>query len=419
MYYKKISAPVIFFFFSFFFLQSCSDDSMSPSNSSVNGKVLGSANNPLPNLKIKIGNQSTVTGTNGDFSLSNISMPYDLLIIDEQSKSQALIKSVNIQNITVPEFLSFKNPDFTSYLNVNIPSEFLQAGKKGKIIFTNGVDINSSKDIVSESTDLEIKMSEFKRLNGKLIILIYKTDNAGNIISYENYCEINEIEIFPNRISYYNIDSTQLSFNPGERSVSGKINIPPGYTSGDQYFYLNFASKNSSFNNDECKFSAIDGNDFNIIVPVDLPSEFSVLIHNYIHSGSGNKYCLETFIVPDNSGTVEFQSRRPADLNSPAENETNVNSNTEISYTSGDGNGVFVTRFFKDSYICSVVTTSGSFSFSELNKFEIGDMKNSYFVWSVQKYGEVSGLNEYLTSYPLSPDRFLSKAEQRIFRTAP
>ena len=417
MYYKKISSQVILFFFSLFILQSCSDDSLSPVTAGISGKVLGSGNNPLPNLKVKIGEQSTVTNSTGDFTLNNISLPYDILIIDEQSKSQALFKSVSISNIIIPEFYSFKNPDYTCYLKINIPTEFIQSGKKGKLIFTNGYDINSSIDITSEGTSLDIKMTEFKRVMGKLIILIYRTDNNGNILSYENYCEINDIEILPNRLLYYNINSTQLSLNPSERNITGKISIPSGYNTGLQYFYLNFASKNSSFNNPECKFSSINGNDFNFVVPVNLPTEFSILVNNYITDN--DKYCLETFKIPENTNGINLQAKLPADIISPADNSTDINSNSVISHTAGSGSGVFITRFFKnDGYICSIVNTSESFLFSEVSKFEITNINNSYFFWSVEKHGEISNVNEYLNSFPRNSDRFVSKSQQRTFRTA-
>lgn len=418
MYYRKISAKLIFIFISVLYL-GCSDDSITPSNSTVTGMVLNNSKNPVPGLKVKIGNESTVTNKNGFFSLKNSSYPYDILVIDEMSKSQLLIQSINMCTLIIPDFLTTQSSDNPFYINVTLPTGFIHSGKKGKLIFTNGYGINSSVDIVSENTVLEVKMGYYSGSNGKMIIITYLTDDSGNIKSYENFFEKTDIVAIPDITLNFNIDSSQLSFNPAERNLTGKINIPTGYNSSQQYFYLNFASYNTSFNNPDCKFSLIKGDEFNIIVPAELPSEYYIMINNYINVPGGDKYSLEAFKVQKNSNNVILNAKLPADLISPAENAVDVTPQTEISHTPGEGSGVSVARFFKDDQIYSIITSSQSFLFSELSKFEIGEINNTNFFWTVQKYGDVPDLETYLTWYPSNAGEFVSKSEQRMFKTSP
>jgi hypothetical protein len=416
---KKISAQTILFFFSILILQSCSDEITSPSNNYISGQILNSAGNPIPGLKVKTGDKSSVTNKAGVYVIQNVSLPYDLLIIDDSSKSQELIKSVNVPIIKIPDFFSLYYPDFKTFINVHIPPALIPPGKKGKLIFTDGAGINSTTDIQSENTRLEVKLSENTIYKGNLIVLIYSVDQTGNILSYDNFADTNDIQISYLQEPSFDFDAEDLSFNPAERNISGSIEIPAGYNSSLQYFYLNFGSTNPTFNIPDCKYSDINGNDFNIVVPADLPSDFSVLINNYISDVPNLKYSLETIKIPDNTNTVNLQAKLPADLISPQNDATEINANSVISHSAGDGSGVFVTRFFGNGYIYSVLSSEESFMFSEINKFETGDISNQYFFWTVQKYGEVADINAYLTSYPLKSDMYLSKAEQWMFKTAP
>lgn len=416
---KKISARTILFIFSVIILQSCSDEITSPANNHISGQILNNAGNPVPGLKVKAGGKSVMTNEYGVYFINNVSLPYDLLIIDEESKSQELIKDISVPIIKVPDFLSLYNPDYKTYINVHIPAVLLPPGKKGKLIFTNGAELNSSEDITGENTSLEVKLNENTIYTGKLIVLIYSVDNSGKVLSYDNYADTGDIQLSYLKEPSFNFDEEDLNFNPDERNISGNIDIPSGYKSSLQYFYLNFGSTNSTFNIPDFKFSDINGNDFNIVVPAGLPSDFSVLINNYISDVPNSKYSLEIIKLPDNTNTVNLQAKLPADLISPQNDATEINANSVISHSAGEGSGVFVTRFFGNGYIYSVVSTEESFLFSELNKFEISNLNNQYIFWTVQKYGDVSDINSYLTSYPLNSDMYLSKSEQWMFKTAP
>lgn len=420
MHYRKISAPVIFIFISIisiFFFQSCSDNEMtSPSGTFIGGIVTDTSGKLLHGVKVKIGDKTTRTDDHGFYRFADINMPYDIVLIDEPTKSQLLIKSVNVPYIKIPDFFSYNNTDASAELSISLPPDLLQTGMKGKLIFTDGVDKTFSKEITEQNTSLQIRIRDNKFIYGNMIVLIYSADSEGNILSYENYFKSQDLLIIPDQDIHFYLDLQQLSFNPEERAVSGMIDIPPGYVSGDRYFYLNFASS-TPLHSPALKFSSIGGNNFNIIVPVDLPSQFSILIHNSMVSSDNRKSGMETFKFPENSNNAVFSAKLPPELTSPAQNSTGVSLNPLISFTDGDGVGLYITRFTKGDYYCSVITTSKSFQFSEISKFEIGFINDSEFGWSVEKHGEITDLNQYLCTYPDSSGRFVSKSEQRTFHT--
>ncbi|MBK8551052.1 MAG: carboxypeptidase regulatory-like domain-containing protein [Ignavibacteria bacterium] len=238
MHYRKISARVIFIFISIVLFQSCSDDITSPAESFVGGIVTDTSGKLLPGVKVKIGDKTTHTDDHGFYKLSGIQLPYDIVIIDDPTKSQLLIKSVNVPYIKIPDFFSYNNTDASADLSITLPAELIQSGKKGKLIFTDGCDKTFSKEIAGQNTSLQVRIREDKFIYGKMIVLIYKTDSEGNILSYENYFESSDLLIVPDQLIHFYLDSQQLGFNPEERTVSGMINIPAGYTSAEQYFFL-------------------------------------------------------------------------------------------------------------------------------------------------------------------------------------
>jgi len=419
MIYKKMLGQSFLFIFSFLLLQSCSDNSLSPLEPVISGQVLNSIGNPVPDLIIKSGGQTTTTNENGTYSFRNIAMPYDILIIDQNSKSQQLIKSISLRIAIIPEFLTLYNPDYKSTVSVKIPAELITAGKKGKLIYTDGYAVNSTADILSENTSLEIRLKQKYITEGKIIILIYSEDNNGKIISYDNYGEMDNIQVTPGGHQSLEFTSSDLSFNPEEKNITGRINIPAGYSSSQQYFFLNFALNNSMFDIHSRKYSDIDGNNFSIVVPDQLHSEFSIMVNNYIQDASFDKYCLETFTIPKNINNIELQQKLPAALISPVNNSTEVDLNSEISYSPGSGSGVYVTRFVNDGKIFSVVTSDNSYSLNELKNFDIPNIKNEYFTWSVQKYGDVNNVDDFLDNFPQYSGSYLSKSEQWMFKTAP
>ncbi|MFZ1322167.1 MAG: carboxypeptidase-like regulatory domain-containing protein [Ignavibacteria bacterium] len=418
MIYGKFYAGTFLFLVTLIVFQSCSDDGVTPVDGHVWGLVVNGNGNPIPDLVVKIGDQSTVTDRNGTYNLNDIETPYDVLIKDESSRSQMLIKSVTSREILVPDFLSSYNPDFKAYVNVNIPSSIIQSGKKGKLIFTDGGGVNSSTDITGESTILEVKLVYNSVQKGKLIVLIYSVDAAGRVYTYNNYASKTGIDLSNGSTNNsFSFDMNELSYNPPERIINGSINIPAGYNSSSQYYYLSFADRNISFNDPSCKISDITGDNFNIVVPYDLPDIFSVMINNY--SNNSDKYSLETFVIHDYESSVNLSSHHPVDLISPANNNSGITSNSEISFSQGDGTGVYAVRFIKDGYMYSVITSETSFPISELEKFDIGNISNEHFTWTVQKYGHSSGLKEYLNIIPISEVKFVSKSEQWMFQAAP
>jgi len=418
MIYGKFYAGAFLFFVSLIIFQSCSDDGVvAPLNDDVWGIVVNGNGNPIPDLVVRIGDQSTVTDMNGRYNLYDIQTPYDVLIKDESSRSQMLVKSVTSREILIPDFITSYNPDFKAYVNVKIPSSIIQSGKKGKIIFTDGSGLNSTTDITSDSTTLEVNLKYNSQTKGKLIVLIYSVDAAGRVFTYNNYASKTGIDLTNGSTHSFSFDTNDLSFNPPERIINGNINIPAGYNSSSQYYYLSFADRNISFNDPSCKFADITGDNFNIVAPYDLPDVFTVMVNNY--SNNSDKYSLETFVIHDYENSVNLSSHIPVDLISPANNISGITSDSEISFSQGDGTGVYAVRFIKDGYIYSIITSATSFPFSELEKFDIGNIKNEHFIWTVQKYGHTSGLREYLNVIPIIEVKFLTKSEQWMFQAAP
>ncbi len=172
------------------------------SSTSVSGKIYYFDHIPVPNVKVSVQNQFVYTSNDGGFAFDGISSPYDLIISDSLNPAAAVYKGLSNRNITIP-YNSYTPNNINGGITVHLPKEIVQSNLRGKIVFTDGNYINSYDDFTSPYSTVFLQVPVISNsVTGKLIALIYKTDSAQNIISYENYGESPDIRITRSLIDY-------------------------------------------------------------------------------------------------------------------------------------------------------------------------------------------------------------------------
>ena len=83
-----------------------------------------------------------------------------------------------------------------------------------------------------------------------------------------------------------------------------------------------------------------------------------------------HEFTKEYYYIPDNVNQFSFNPKLPPELICPENNSSNVNQNTEFSYTSGDGDGIYMINFFNLYLQFSILTGKNSINFSELINLE-------------------------------------------------
>ena len=410
---KIISYLLILFSINFF---SC-NNAVDPVYT-VTGKVFDNNYSAEANVKVTAGDQSILTSGDGSFSLNNITFPFDITITNESNLTAILYKGLSKSNLSLK--LNYNGTGYNfSTIYLTLPDNIVNKDTYGKLIFTDGNFINGYSNILPSEQQSIITIYVNRSVTGKLILLTYRKLND-EIVSYENYGEIPEVQINPGSDYHYQFDSLDLLLNPGEQKVTGTLNLPEELNSNFSGFYLSFSSKKIS--NEYGEFSVISSNQPGYLIPTGLPSQFIAMTVNkssgYTGQGDGG-YSYEEFIT-NPSEANEFNVKSFPLLISPDDKLVNVNNNTQFSFSDRNGNGIYVIYLLNRSRDVNyeIVTTERNFTLESLESLGLGSINNNNFFWLVQKIGSGS-IDDYVTNFSDQPVYFILQSEGKTFSTEP
>lgn len=416
----KIFSARLFVFAFIISIGSCSDPEtpviQNENRITVTGMITNQVNQATPNVKVKIGSDSVFSSAEGAFTFTNVTTPYTIQVFDENENTSKYYYGLTSEQITIPG-IGIIDESVQCEITVTYPPEILLPGVTGKIMFTDGNYVNAYTEF-SQGLPLIIWLQNNSPVTGKLILLTYRKE-SGKIVSYENFGLSNPIQVVRGGKYNYGFSLNEVSLNPGEESVSGTVNVQPGYDTGDQMFYITFSDKRTPNFTFPIRFETITGNNFDIKLPVNIPLQYSAIFFSYTYEGSA--YSSELFKLPGISGGVVIDTKEPPELLTPANNETGVTEQTKISFTSGSGDGIYHIRFhdMNSNKVYTAYSGSNSFYIYELKGiFPEGLPANTEFKWWVEKIGTNSSVNDYLTTYNSRPENFRTNSLQSIFTTA-
>ncbi|MEO8211488.1 MAG: hypothetical protein ABI840_13090 [bacterium] len=412
MYFRRVLSAIILISVSLIYY-SC--DTITNPTSAVSGKVYTYNYLAISNVKVTIRDQVALTSEDGSFNFKNITSPYDLIVLDSLERNVTVYKELSAESILLPLQYYASNNGY-AFIIVTIPKEIIDSNIVGKVIFTDGNFVNSYSDIHQNDTVIGVEMYINESVTGKLIVLTYKRDNEGKIISYENYGESPDIQIEPGGNYNYQFDTPDLSLNPGEQSVTGYLQIPPGSSSSSS-FKITFSSKKTYYA--YSGFSSIGLNYFNFLIPAGLPRQFNTIVESSSYGGMLG-YSTEDFITYPNEPN-NLQVKLAPSIISPDDQIKNVNNNTQFSFNSGTGNGIYIISLRNTSrdFHYKIVTSNLNFTLEGLEDLGLGRINNNYFYWSVQKIGPANSMNDYVTNFFNEPSHFNSESDSRFFSTEP
>jgi hypothetical protein len=394
----------------------CSESVLDSNTSKINlsGKILSQLNIPVSNAIVKAGDKTTVTSSSGDFSFQDITTPYDLRIIDTTYKKGFIFKNLSRADLNIM-FSYLRQDQPITGINITIPHGIFTSG--GKAIFTDGNQISYYNDIDSNGSSIVTYPGNNSSITGKVILIFFTKNNSGNIISYDRYGEKDNITI--NSGVTKNVDFTlnDLQLDPGEVTVSGNFS---GFqnNSSFKFFYLSFGKRKSSGYSTNLHFSDIYTENFNLVLPTNLPSDYTPLI--YANDFNSNGFIVQQFALPK-SGTgiiLSPPSESPTLIN-PPDNATGIDTTTLFEWTTGTGNGIYsiVITNPTNTEEYRIYTNSTSTTLADLNSIGLVNFSNRIFSWSCEKNGSVNSLDEYLDPAGNNLGYFKALTSTRVFST--
>jgi hypothetical protein len=398
--------PLAFLITFVVFFSSCSETIVNPPQNNpitVEGRLLNIWINPIVGMKLKINDDIVFTDHDGKFSFQNVPIPYDLAIFDSLNKVNHLYKNITTAN---PRIVINSHPVPAPYnsanINVSLPSSNTY---NGKLLFTNFDDINNySPDL----NTILVRTSYHQEIEGAVIVLLYEMSN-GKISDYKHF-GMKNITVSPGNTYDINFTENDLSFNPDETTISGNINQNDFWQT---LYFISFSTKRSPEFLFYLNFEMSNEN-FSFVVPRNLPIDFYPVIGGLNSAGSLLSKNMSNFPSNVTISEPDFPL-----LIQPENNASDINSGTKFTFTEGSNDGIYSIYFnFVSSggYMYHIITPINEFNFGDMMKLNFDFTQQQNLKWRVDKIGEYSSIDEYLTAENL--DRFDVKSETRTFTTS-
>jgi len=413
---KRDCVSIALFFVVFVFsviISSCSDGGIEPESAKIDisGKISALFNIPVSNVVVKVNEKITTTSAYGDFSLKDVTIPYDLIIIDSINKAGCIYKGLSRTNLDIS--LSYISQSYSN-ANINITYPIDLSNFDGKAIFTDG----NQRSYYGDLSNISINIGNNTTLKGKVILIFFTRDNSNNITSYERYGEKDSITVTAGGTTNVNFTANDLQLNPGEITISGNFSDLQGLNNY-KFFTLSFGKRKSTGYSNLVLFSEIQGNNFNLVLPTNLPTDYTPLIYINVQGTYPKGILSEQFVLPKGGTGINLSiSDFPSQIN-PPENAINVDTTTLFEWTSGTGNGIYYLVIHDETQLITytINTNSMNTSLEGLYSLGLGNISNQTFSWYCGKYGNVSSLDEYLDPERNNIGYYSATTSTRMCRT--
>lgn len=379
----KLSSALLILLFAIL-ISGCSDTTTNPGPQTrqVSGSVITSDGISISGVTVYIENKTAITNSEGKFSIDAVTSPYDVKLLKTESGFSNGVQYIGLNNFSPKLYMGLNPSGFlSSTINVTIPFS-LSANQHGIVIYSDNDNVFAVSAIQSgqSGTSLNPYWTGSSNVNGKLFILIF-TQLGLSVSSYDNYGEIT-FNINAGSIQTKNVTASEISTNPTETTVTGVVNLPTGYSNAQTT--LNISPSKGLFSGST--IGALNpGMGFNHVVPSGLSNELSLSIVAGASGPMGKTSVGKVFIQPGASG-VQLNILAGADLNTPANNSSGIDTNTIFTYTPVSGGGVYIVAFSTGNRNFQVFTQATSTAIPNFSPFGVGLGNNQNYTWSVFHY---------------------------------
>ena len=391
-------------------LESCEESSVVTSTKgTLAGKVYSVSKFALRNIEIKVGDKSVLTSDDGEFSLSDVEFPCNVIL--RNPGSNYATKYLNVTEGTSTFIVEGVNSStLNTKLKITLPSGIFDNSDNGTMIFSDGMNVNLSKEFDTQTPpeDLVVNYGGSVPVTGKLHVIIYSKENS-KVVTFDNYAVSENIETVLGQEITYDFSMNQFDLNPGEKTVNINIPVPPS----GSYVGFNFLSF-SHYKNINSQYPARQSfilQSPEVVIPLNIPGLISFA---EIHTSG---YVGKERLTEESSQS--FQTKNDPQLISPENNAAGISGATEFSYTQSQGTGIYFIDVYNSSTPerYTLVTKDNSFLFSEITEMAEISTSNKTYNYYVRKFGEAADIKDFLNNYYNSEVSYRAGSDLRSFTT--
>jgi hypothetical protein len=432
---------LIFGFAAMYFFAGCSDSSTSPSTNeptpgNVTGKIIDAVGNGLINVTVVIGDKIKTTDANGNFTIENVTTPYDLKVITTTATPPRgygiVYKSVTTRN---PQVLGIGIPTTvnSTQLTASIPQILISNNQKAKIIFTDSLTVQADGlidgSLNQTSTTFTISwLGSAPQISGKVIALVYTMDANGHILSYNLYGD-KPYTLNSGSPSFVAFGENELPIPPTQSTIQGSVFPPGGYVEATAYLGISFITTNSYplanlYTGSATQLDSKLAPAYIFNVPTNLPTTNKLSVTGTAFVNSVNTFPYEftskTIVCPEGTSNNNISLETVSNLISPQNNATLIDTNSNFSYsTGGSGSGLYLIQFTSSSNTIYVFTTLNVCNIPNLSTFGLNIGPNYSYSWYVIKLLGITSSDDILSGPIVNNNHFAgyTSSELRLFTT--
>lgn len=356
----------------------------------IHGFVKDYYGQAYPNAIVKIGSAITSSDANGQFTIRGITPPYDISVI-----MTTYNLAVTYQGVTRPDprllYFGVLNSYHSATLSGSIPAV---DNRTTMIAFVYGNRVNYYRAGPNTSSySMTMYWYGPSTVSGKLYLLRWAPDANGFPLVYDGWGS-QALSVSDGGSYTTNFAAGDLT-DPDEATISGSVSAPANSTLSYREFFVTLDSAQiyiaEEYPNPPMNFS--------YTVPKVNVQKASVIVGGYLPPDTTYSYHWKTGISDGATGVTVPLNKGPRVL-LPAGNASNIDVNTDFSWTPGTGTGMHFIYFYPVSgsgpqfYVYTSKSTATIPDFSHQGMSLPG---NTLYYWSVYQY---SGLlsSDYLTS---------------------
>lgn len=400
LYLKRI-AILLTIFLPLLFVLSCSEDSPSEPNETVqtitvSGFVKDFDGEPVSGVPVIIkGKTPVTTNANGAFTVSGVSKPYEARVIFSTDQAALVYQGLTRTDPTLI-YLGIASNYKSATISGSVPPAI---GKITRVFFnTDEMAWSAEADQVTGSYILSVDWKGTDNsLSGTLQVLRWTQGSNGLPTQYDAYGFKQSITVsdggnFPNN----NFAVTDLT-DPPEQNISGSVVRPTSsYVLINKVLYLFFGDA-GIYLGQEWGVGLSDN--FSYVVPSISAAKFGVDAEASLNATPTSRYTSysKRGITGGSSGiTVNLKSA--PQLNIPAHNGSGIDTTTQFLWTMGSGGGICVLLISPTNPAAGptfyIFTGSNSSSIPNLAPQGLGLPSNISYAWQVAQVFPVSSIND-------------------------
>lgn len=308
----------------------------------VNGYVKDLDGEPITGATVIIkGKSPTTTGAGGNFSVSNVTVPYEIrLIISGGSFQSAVVYQGLTRSDPTLFYLSSTTSSKTATISGTVPAAI---GKTTTVFFVSGKEAwwaiaNQNNGTYTINADWKGSISSF---TGNLQVLRWTPNSNGLPQEYDAYGLEDNVTIsaggtFPNH-NFVQADFT----DPAEQNITGSITRPSSsYSILNKNLYLNFGNAYIPIAGESG--SGLTEN-FSYTVPSISGATFQIDVNAEVSAIPNSRLTLysKKGISGGSNGVIITLASAPQ-LNLPANNGTGIDTTSQFLWTEGSGAGISI-----------------------------------------------------------------------------